>query len=195
MSIPPHPRRALRRFTLGSGPLKRGTDRVEFAARILLVLTLMLAAPLGLVAGRTLTAGLDATVHQQSHDRLQERATLLRDAAAEPATGSLQTPTPATWLGPDGLAHVGTVPARPGARAGTSVGIWVDRSSRPVEAPLPAGEVGTQAVVAGVVTFLAVVILGLAVHLTVVGVLDRRRSRDWESGWLAVQPLWGSHFG
>lgn len=188
-------RRALRRFALGSGPLKRGSDRLEFASRLLLTLLLLLAAPLAVAAGSSVAAGVDATVQHQAHTRLPERATLLRDAAAQPSPGSLQTATLAAWLGPDGTFHVGSVPARPGTRAGTSVGIWVDRAGRPVEAPLAAGTARAQALVAGAVTFLAVVIAGLALHLSVLGVLNRRRSRRWETGWQAVQPLWGSHFG
>jgi len=158
-------RRALRRFALGSGPLRRGSDRLEFASRLFLALLLLLAAPLAVAAGHSVAAGVDATVQHQAHTRLPERATLLRDAAAQPSPGSLQASTPAAWLGPDGLSHVGSVPARPGARAGSSVGIWVDRAGRPVEAPLVAGSVRAQAIVAGVVVFLAVVIAGLAAGL------------------------------
>lgn len=195
MSIPPRLRRGVRLFTLGSGPLKRGSDRLEFASRLLLLLTLLLAAPLAVAVGHTVAAGLDATVAQQAHDRFPGRATLLSDATAEPSSDSLQAPTPATWLGPEGLSRVGTVPAPTGARAGTSVGIWVDRSGRPVEAPMSAGDVGPQALVAGAVTFLAAVIGGLSVHLAVLGLVNRRRSRRWETGWQAVQPLWVSRFG
>ena len=168
---------------------------MEFASRLLLALLLLLGAPLGAAAGHSVAARVDATVQQLAHTRLPERATLLRDAAAQPSPGSLQASTPATWLGPDGLSHVGSVAARPGARAGSSVGIWVDPAGRPAEAPPAARSVRDQALVAGVVTFLAVVIVGLAVHLSVVGVLNRRRSRRWEIGWQSVQPLWGSSFG
>ena len=195
MSIPLRLRRAGRLFTLGSGPLTRGSDRLEFAWRILLTLTLLLAAPLGVIAGRAVAAGLDATAQHQAHTRTQERATLLRDAAARPSAGGLGVSTSATWPGPDGRAHVGTVAAPPGARAGSPVDIWVDRSGRPAEPPMSHDAVVDQALVAGAVTFFGVVIAGLSLHLIVLGLLARQRNRRWEAGWQAVEPLWVSRFG
>src|SRR3712207_2320343 len=42
-------RRSLRRFTLGSGPLKRRSDRVQVAGRIVVVLSFLLAPLLAVV--------------------------------------------------------------------------------------------------------------------------------------------------
>lgn len=195
MSITLRLRRGLRLFTLGSGPLKRRSDRLEFAARILLTLTLLLALPLAIAAGRSVAAGLSATAQHQAHTRTPERATLLHDAAAQPSAGDLQVSTSATWLGPDGQGHVGHVPASPGARAGTSVAIWVDRSGRVVEPPMSAAAAEDEALVAGCVIFLGIVIAGLSVHLVVQALLTRQRNRRWEAGWQAVEPLWVSRFG
>lgn len=185
----------MRLFTLGSGPLKRRSDRLEFAARILLTLILLLATPLAVAAGRSVAAGLDATAAHQAHTRTPERATLLRDAVAQPSGGGPQVPTSATWLGRDGQAHVGRVPVSPGARAGTSVAIWVDRSGRPVEPPISAAAAEDEGLVAGCVIFLGIVIAGLSMHLVVHALLTRQRHRRWAAGWQAVAPLWASRFG
>ena len=187
-------RRGLRVFTLGSGPLKRRSDRLEFAWRVLLTLTLLLGIPLAVAAGNSVAAGLHATAHQQAQSRALERATLLRDAPAQPSADGLDVTTSATWLGPDGRSHTGNVAASPGARAGSSVDIWVDRSGRPVEAPMSAAAADDEALVAAAVTFLAVVIAGLSLHLVVHVLLTRQRNRRWEAGWQSVEPLWVSRF-
>ena len=187
-------RSVLRRFTLGSGPLKRRSDRVEFVSRLFLVLALLSAAPVAVAVGTAVADGLDATVHQQLLTRHPVRATLLNDAASSTTTGAVDVPTMATWLGPDGVAHAGKVQAPPGLRAGSSIDVWVDRGGSPVEAPMTDAVITDQSLVAGAVSFLGMVILGLSVHLSVVGVLARQRSRRWETGWQQVEPLWISRF-
>lgn len=188
-------RYAWRRFTLGSGPLKRRSDRIELLSRIVLLLALVAAAPLGVVAGSAVADGLDTTAHQQLLARVQERATLLSDATLDPQASSMQVPTEATWLGPDGATHVGRVPAPAGLPAGSTVAVWVDRSSgRPVDPPLTDAVITDQSLVAGAVTFLGTVIAALSIHLVVLAVLSRRRARRWEAGWQQVEPLWISRF-
>ena len=104
------PSRTLRRrFTLGSGPLKPTSDRIEFLSRVVLVLLLLAALPVGLVVG----------------------------AGRRPPC----TPSP---------------------------------RSRPRRATPP--------------------IAGLSGHLVVVRLLEHRRTRRWERGWAAVEPLWVSRF-
>lgn len=188
-------RSALRRFTLGSGPLKRRSDRVEFASRLFLVLALLCAAPVAVAAGTAVADGLSRTAHQQTVTRVEERATLVADAKGDPTSGTIDVPVQATWLGPDGNAHAGNVTAPIGLRAGSSVSVWLDRSSGTVvEAPMSDAVVTDQSLVVGAVTFLGMVIVGLSAHLAVVAILARRRARRWESGWEQVEPLWISRF-
>lgn len=195
MSISPRLRRGLRLVTLGSGPLKRRSDRLEFAWRILLTLVLLLALPIAVAGGRSVGTGLAATAQLQASTRTPERATLLSDAPAQPAADRVDVTTSATWLGPDGRPHTGEVSASPGARAGSVVDIWVDRSGRPVEAPMSMAAADDEALVAGSVIFLGVIIAGLSLHLVVLALLTRQRNRRWAAGWLAVEPLWASRFG
>jgi hypothetical protein len=43
--------RAIRQFTLGSGPLKRGSDTVEYVSRLLVLLVVLLSVPVALTVG------------------------------------------------------------------------------------------------------------------------------------------------
>jgi hypothetical protein len=181
-----------RRFTLGSGPLKRTSDRVEFLSRVVLALALLLAVPFGLLAGAVAYTGVVDTAGQQAATRIQETATLLADADRDPAVSSV--PTQATWTAPAGAARTGTVEASPGALAGSTVEIWVDERGRITGRPLTDGEVTGQAVVIGVLVGLGAVIAGMSSHLVVLWLLERRRFRRWETGWTSVEPLWVSRF-
>lgn len=189
------PARTLRRrFTLGSGPLKRTSDRVEVLSRLLLVLALLAALPAGLVVGGTAAAGVRALAEEQAATRQQARATLLSDAPDVDSVYDTRVPAPAVWTGPDGAGRTGDVDAPAGARAGSPVEIWVDRDGRETPAPLTDSEVTGQGVVLGALTFLGLVIAGLSSHLLVLWRLERRRFRRWEAGWAAVEPLWASRF-
>jgi hypothetical protein len=190
----PAPARTLRRrFTLGSGPLKRTSDRVEFASRVVLLVALVLAAPVGLLAGAAGYTSLQATAEQEADTRFPVTATLLADAA-RPEAGGADAPAEAFWTAPDGSTPSGQVDAPAGARAGDAVAIWVDASGRVTPEPLPSGEVVVQAVVIGFLAALFLVITGMAGHLVVVWQLDRRRARRWADGWSSVAPVWASRF-
>jgi hypothetical protein len=182
-----------RRFTLGSGPLKRTSDRVEFVSRVVLALALLLAVPLGLLAGAMAHTAVAALEQQQAATRTAATATLLADAA-DGRPGDLSVPTSALWTAPDGAGRTGHVDAEPGARAGSTVDIWVDQAGRLTERPLTDGEVTGQAVVIGVLVGLGAVIAGMTSHLVALWLLERRRFRRWERGWASVEPLWVSRF-
>jgi hypothetical protein len=188
------PERTLRRrFTLGSGPLKRTSDRVEVLSRVVLALALLLALPLGLLAAAITYTGVAATAQHQAVTRFTETATLLADAPETPAA-VVSVPTAGAWTAPGGKARTGTVDAAPGALAGTTVDVWVDATGRITERPLSHGEVVGQGVVVGVLTALGLVIAGMSSHLVVLWLLERRRYRRWEDGWASVEPLWVSRF-
>src|SRR4051794_12923963 len=188
----PPSRTVLRRFTLGSGPLKRGCDRVEVAVRVAVLCLLLLAVPAGLGAG-TLTAGsLRATAATAAASLHREPATLLADAAPGEGSARSTVPTRATWSAPDGSGRAGTVAAPRGARAGSVVGIWVDDRGTPAPAPATGGQMTAQAVVAGVLTALALFIAAGSAQLCAGWWLARHRARRWAAAWAAVEPLWAS---
>jgi hypothetical protein len=189
------PARSLRRrFTLGAGPLKRTSDRVEFLSRVLLLLVLLAAAPAGLAVGAATRAGVQAVAVHQAATRVQQTATLVSDAPDGDGAALVTVPTSAVWTMPDGAARSGKVDAPAGARAGTTVAVWIDPTGRITERPLTAGEVTGQGVVLGVLAGLGLVVLGTSGHLVGLWLLERRRLRRWEAGWAAVAPLWIARF-
>jgi hypothetical protein len=182
-----------RRFTLGSGPLKRMSDRVEFLSRVALALALLLSIPLGLRAGTAAYLSLAATADQQAAARSPQTATLLADAARD-WSGAASVPTQATWTTPDAAVRTGVIDAAPGALAGSTVEVWVDGTGRITARPLTDSQVTGQGVVIGALTALGLLIAGMSTHLTVLWLLERRRIRRWEAGWTAVEPLWVTRF-
>jgi hypothetical protein len=188
----PPSRTLLRRFTLGSGPLKRGCDRVEVAVRVAVLCLLLLAAPAGLVAGNVTAGSLHASTAARTAALHREPAVLLADAP--PAEGSTRStvPTRATWAAPDGSGRTGTVAAPRGAHAGSAVGIWVDDAGTPVPAPATGPQITAQGALAGVLTALALLIAAGSAQLCAGWWLARHRASRWAAAWATVEPLWAS---
>lgn len=178
----------VRRFTLGSGPLKRATDRLQVLSRLILLLAVLAVVPAAALVGSTVSGQLHDEARQEQAGRASVPATLLFDAAGSHDGRSV--PTTATWAGVDGVAHSGPVPVPGGARAGTVVRVWIDDAGDLTTAPLGDGDIAADtvaAVVLGPGSALAVVVLA---HVVLVAGLDRRRARRWAEGWAAVEPLW-----
>jgi len=182
----------VRRFLLGSGPLKRTSDRLQALSRLVLLLAVLAVVPLAGLVGTAVSGHLHEVARQQQAQRASVPATLLFDAGRTPSGSSSagEVPTTATWAGADGVPRTGPVPAPTGSRAGSVVRVWVDDAGALTTAPLGDGDIAADAVAAvvlGPVGALALVALG---HVALVTVLDRRRSRRWAEGWAAVEPLW-----
>lgn len=187
------PRELLRRFTLGRGPLKRRSDRLEFASRLMVLLAVLLAVPFAIVVGRIVADRVAATAHAQAQERHQVAATVLADAPPA-ASGDVTTvPANATWATPSGPRQA-AVPVPVGTRAGTVVRIWVDRGGAVTVAPLGSSDVAAEGVTAGVIAGLGLMVVAGVAHLTVLWLLDRHRAREWAQGWASVEPLWISRF-
>jgi hypothetical protein len=90
---------------------------------------------------------------------------------------------PASWRAPDGRQRTGQIAAKPGAMAGTTQQLWIDRTGVPVSAPQTHG----QTMVALLVTiFLTALVTGSLLAFT--GCLlarrfDRQRYAMWDAGW------------
>jgi hypothetical protein len=181
-------------------PLRRGTDRVEAALRLILVILLVVAVPAGAVAaGRWADHWAQHRAQAQRMVNHQVSAVLLRDA---PATGSpdpytsLQTAwVPARWQPPGRPSRAGEVLAVAGARKGSTVRIWVAPSGAIIDPPLShrdiVGDVCLAVVTSCVVSWLVL----LAVWILVRRALDRRRFSAWEAEWRASGPLWSGRLG
>jgi hypothetical protein len=184
---------ALRRFTLGSGPLKRTSDRAQFLARVLLVCTLAAAVPVALVVASLAHAQAVTEVAAQSLERHQVDAELLADPTVI-TRGSDDIPpssrAPVVWSGPAGGERTGDAAVSLSARAGSTVRIWVDQDGDLTSRPLDAADAVAQAVAAGAVVYLWTSTSAAAVYLAFRASLDRRRLRRWAAEWAAVEPEW-----
>jgi hypothetical protein len=187
-------RAMLRRFTLGSGPLKRGSDRLQFGARLLLVVLLLaLAVPIGLAVGTAVYTQGRADAALQAATRHRTTAQLLDDASVptQPTDGAWQ-PARArvTWLLPSGGTREAVVDVPAGARADSDVRVWVDESGQPARPPAAAGDAAREGVSLGIVAFVGFTVVTVLSYEVFRLVLDRSRSRSWGDEWAAVEPVW-----
>jgi len=200
MTTPRHGRfrRALRGFTLGSGPLKRRSDRLQMVARVVVVLAVVTAPALAVAAATATNADLEALAATQAADRYASRALVLRDAPARTELEHSEYPpivtvaTTAQWIARDGVVHEGLLRVRPGTRAGTSVPVWVGRDGELTTAPLRRESIQGSAMAVGALVLGGVPTAVWTLYFFLSFALDARRERDWEKGWAAVEPVWGT---
>jgi hypothetical protein len=194
----PHLARLARRLGLDNNPLRRGTDRVEAALRLVMILLLVLAAPAAAVAaGRWADHhALDRAQAERTNSHLVT-AVLLQDA---PAAG---TPNPfasmqtswvlARWQPPGQPPRTGEVLTLAGAHKGSTVRTWIGPSGAVTDPP-PGHRVIAGEVCLAVVTTCLLSWLTLLVAWTLARrALDHRRLRAWEAEWRTSGPLWRGH--
>jgi hypothetical protein len=189
---PPIPGRSIRRFTLGSGPLKRASDRLEFLSRLLLTAVLLVGVAVALaVATATYSLGR-SEVAQEAAERHRVSAELQEDVTAPAGSGNGVDVgrASAVWTAPSGAERTGPVPARLDAKAGSVVVIWVDRDGARTTRPVSTGDVVGRALGAAVLTYIAISASAYGAHLVVRRLLDRSRSRRWAAEWALVGPVW-----
>ena len=183
----------IRRFTLGSGPLKRNSDRLQFLARLLVLCSLVMAVPPALAVATVTHSRARAEATTEAEERHQVRATLQQDASPEhdSAGNALETAgATIVWTAPSGMQRKGRVDVPVGTEAGTSVPIWVDRQGAQVPQPLDDGDVVTRTVAQALLTYVEIVALVCAGYVGFRWALDRSRLRRWATDWAAVEPLW-----
>lgn len=191
-------RRAVRVFTLGSGPLKRRSDRLQAVARVVVVIAVATAPALAVAAATATTADLESVAATQAADRKASHALVLRDAPVRTDTENAEYPpvvtvaTSGQWIAPDGAVHEGTVRVRPGTRAGTSVPVWVGSDGELTTAPLDPASIQGSAMAVGALVLAGVPVPVWTLYFFLCFALDARRERAWEKGWAAVEPVWGT---
>ena len=190
-------RGAVRWFTLGSGPLRRGTDRFQAWCRVLLLVIVLAAAPLAWGMATLTGHHLSAVATEQAHARHRPDAVLLQDAvssnASDPTSGTDSAPVataPARWITAAGTPRVGTVSVNPGARAGEKVPVWTAADGGLTTAPLDRQSVIAESVTAGISTAAGVGLVGWGLYGLVCWRLARHRDRQWTAGWATVAPVW-----
>jgi hypothetical protein len=192
-------RRWLRRFTLGSGPLKRRSDRVQVIGRFVVVASLFVASPVAVAVATATTAHLQAVTDAEAADRSRVRAVLVEDAPAVPHTsGDYSSFTDshvrarAVWSLPDGTSREGNVLTAPLTPAGTAVPVWVDGAGDLTRAPLDPAGIPRSAVVMGLLPLFGVPLAAWTLYAALCFFLDARRERRWERDWATVEPDWNS---
>jgi len=192
-------RRSLRRFILGSGPLKRRSDRLQVIGRLLLVLSFLLAPPLAVAVATATTAHLGAVAAAEAAERSRTVAVVLEDApqpmhdsteyAAYPLT---RVPVRAVWSVPGGTSGTGIVMVPPGTAADTAVPVWVDRRGEITRAPTNRDVLPGSAAAMGALPLIGVPLAAWTLYAFLCFTLDARRDRRWEQDWAAVEPGWKS---
>src|SRR3954454_3373323 len=114
-------------------PLRRTSDRIQAWSAFLIIMTLMLVSPwAGWYVARGTYRDEVRTAEWQRLHRFQVQAVLLEDPYA-PSGGANGQGAPAlpmtaraSWSGPGGAPHAGTIVADPDMRDGSKRMIWVD---------------------------------------------------------------------
>jgi hypothetical protein len=192
--------RLARWFGFDRNPLRRGTDRVQAALRLITVVLLVAAVPAAAVAaGRQADRlALNRAHAEQARDHLVT-AVLLQNAPAtgipDPYTDVQMTWVQARWQPPGQPPRTGQVLALAGARRGSTVQTWIDPSGAVTGPPMShrdiAGDVCLAAVGTCLVSWLVLMVAGMVARRA----LDRRRLNAWEAEWRASGPLWSGRRG
>jgi len=182
-----------RRFTLGSGPLKRLSDRLQFLARLLLLCSLVAALPMSVSVGTATLAQARAEAAAQAESRFEVSAQLLEDApfrvdASDSAPPKLRAR--AMWVSPGGVEREGTVIVPVAARAGSTITIWVDWEGDRKPRPLTEDDAVARAIGHAVLSYLGLALLATGAYLGFRTLLDRVRARRWAADWAYVEPVW-----
>jgi hypothetical protein len=193
-------RRSMRRFTLGSGPLKRRSDRAQVIGRLVVVLSFLVAPPLAVAAATATTVHLQAVAAAEAAERSRTRAVLLEDATARRrmatdysgGSPSMAVPVQAVWPVPGGTSREGTVRVRPGLPVGTAVPVWVDREGYLTRPPLDRSGIPTRAATMGALPLFGVPLATWTLYAILRFALDTHRERRWAEDWAAVEPDWNS---
>jgi hypothetical protein len=190
-------RQALRQFLLGSGSLKRGSDRVQMMGRVVVVLSFLVSGPVAVAAATATTHRMEAVAAAQAAERSQVPATVLEDAALAPGWGATDAAPPevvfvqASWSA-GGQLQEGKAPVAVGTRAGAVVSIWVGGNGVPTRAPLDRDAVSRSVMTASAMALIGVPVAGFCLYAMLCVALDAHRTRRWEQEWGAVEPRWSS---
>ena len=200
----PRPYESLARLARWLGfdrnPLRRGTDRVEGALRLVMIILVAVAVPAAAVAaGRWADHYALHRAQVQRAVNHQVTAVLLRDAPAtgipDPYTSVQTTWVPARWQPPGQPLRTGEVLAVVGARKGSTVRTWIDPSGAVTDPPVDHRVVVGNVWLAVMTTCLVSWVLLLAAGMLARRALDRRRLRAWEAEWRASGPQWSGRRG
>jgi hypothetical protein len=181
----------VRTFTLGRGPLKRGSDRLEFAARLVLVLVVLVSVPVALAVGTVVHEHLRATAEQQADELTRVTAVALEGAEpVQEGRSSGWFRTSARWTAPDGTEVEAVVTTLRDTSAGDPLTVWTTGDGRPTATPPTSREVLRYTVVLVLVGWSWSLVAAGTGYLGLCRILDRHRDRRWTREWAAIEPTW-----
>ncbi len=190
-SSDPPGRHGSRLAALRPSPLRRTSDRLEALAGVLVVLALLAAIPVALaVATATYTNGVSLAAAETASRRLVTGRLLEDGTSQDGAAASSAAVATVEWDDRAGATQEGQAAVPVGARAGSTVRIWVDRQGDRAPPPATSQEAASDAVVFGMSTFVGIAALAVGAHVACRTLLDRGRMRRWEESWAAVEPIW-----
>ena len=190
--------RGARLLGFDRNPLRRRTDRVEAVIRLATLVMLLAAVPTAtLAAGRAADHLALRQAHAQQAADHKVTAVLLQQAAAtglpDPYTSVQLTLVLARWQPPGQPSRTGQVLAPAGARAGSTVTVWIDASGAVTGPPPDHRMIAGDVCIAAVVTCLVTSLLVLGSSTLARRALDRRRLRAWDAEWRVTGPRWSGH--
>ncbi len=189
------PARLVRWLGFDRNPLRRGTDRLEAALRLVMMIMLVTAVPGAAVfAGQQADhVALNRAHAQQAADHLVN-AVLLEQAPAtgapDPYTSVQTTWVLARWQPPGLPSRTGEVLATAGAHKGSTVRTWIAPSGAVTAPPLDHRGIAGDVCIAVVATCLVAWLVMLASGALARRALDWRRLNAWDAEWRASGPLW-----
>ncbi len=184
-----------RRMGLDGNALRRPVDRAEAWIRLAVLALFVVAGPV--LAWGTATGSYQqraaAAADERAH-RYEIQAVLVADAPF-PSGDYVMVAVPtvvgeARWTGPDHSVHSGLLPAAAGARAGSQVTVWTDRTGAPVTEPAQHDDLIVLAGLAGGGTLLGLGVLAGGALLVLRRALDRYRLNAWQDSWSTIGPQW-----
>jgi hypothetical protein len=129
--------------------------------------------------------------HAQQSAWHQVPATLFATAPYPGYTG-YEAQVPARWTAQNGTRVSAEIPAPAGAKAGSTLLVWVDAAGHLTGPPLRHDQVTGQAALAALLAALSVGMLALCAGLVAHSGLERRRLAAWDSDWRVTEPQWTS---
>jgi hypothetical protein len=179
--------RVIRSLVPKRSALRRRSDRLEVAARWVLLLVGLLVVPVALAVGSQVTADLTPQVAAQRADRHEVVGVVLappqRTDSSAPDVVAGDWRAPVRWTATDGTPRVALLRVPATTRVGDPRALWVDAGDRPTNAPLHADYPGAQGFLTALVILLGDLLLSLALLAGLRWVLDRARLRAWDEAW------------
>lgn len=173
---------------------RRATDRVEDVVAWLLISLALLIGVVAVVVGTSAADAGNERARSEARERIPARVILLERADVLPAPDGMSLPAPVTvparWVLPDGSERVAPVTTGLRNEAGAELTKWVDRSSRPVRAPVSPTTVLLEAVLSGVAVALTGWLVLTATWWGVRRWAGARNAARWARRWRDVEPHW-----